>query len=230
MQVDHQPISIVIRAKNEAKWLGSCLFAVCHQDRHNIEIILVDNESSDDTVNIAKSFGCKIIHISDREFNYSKALNIGIAECSGSLIAILSGHCVPVHDQWLNHMVMNFYDDEVGAVYGRQEPLPDTSPSDKRDLWITFGLDRKTQKKDYFFHNANAMIRKSLWDKTPFDEALHGAEDQAWAKKILAEGLKIVYEPLANVYHQHGIHHGGNHERAIRVVKMIESIQNEGVS
>lgn len=105
--------------------------------------------------------------------------------------------------------------------------MPDTSASDKRDLWITFGLDRKIQKKDYFFHNANSMIRRNTWEKIPFSEQIHGVEDQDWANKVLQRGNLIVYEPTASVYHHHGIHHNQNEERATRVVQMIELIQKD---
>lgn len=220
-------ISVVIRSKNEEKWLGSCLFAIANQDTDDVEIILVDNESTDDSVAIAESFGCKILYIPDKEFNYSRALNIGISASSGDLVAIISAHCVPVNEQWLNHMAMHFEDKLVGAVYGRQEPLPDTPAGDKRDLWTTFGLDRKTQIKDYFFHNANSMIRRDLWEKVNFSEKIHGVEDRDWAKKMLKRGLRIVYEPHSSVFHQHGIHHNGNPERTVRVVKMIEAIHKE---
>lgn len=218
-------ISIVIRTKNEERWLDSCLFAVSNQDIGTPEIIIVDNESTDNTLKIASQYGCKILEISDADFNFSRALNIGIEEASHPLIAILSGHCIPVDDQWLSRLAMHFQDGGVAAAYGRQEPLPDSSPFDKRDLWITFGLERKVQKKDYFFHNANSMIRRIVWESQTFNEKINGVEDQDWAKKVLNNGAKIVYEPTARVYHHHGIHHSRSEERAARVVKMIELIR-----
>ncbi len=221
------PITIVIRTKNEARWIDSCLFAVSQQDYPEFEIVLVDNDSTDGTLDIARKYDIKVLRIPDSEFNYSRALNLGIRAGRGELVAILSGHCIPVNELWLAHLVMNFQDSLTVACYGRQEPLPDTSPADKRDLWITFGLDRKVQKKDYFFHNANSMIRKSVWEEVPFNEKIHGVEDQDWAKKILNNGSRIVYEPLAAVFHHHGIHHGGNEERVARVVSIIELIQQD---
>ncbi len=220
-------ISVIIRTKNEERWLDSCLFAVRNQDVGEVEIVIVDNESSDNTLKIAKSYQCITTHISNKDFNYSRALNIGINLSTGKLISILSGHCVPVDDRWLTCLSMHFLDEEVKAVYGRQEPLPDSNPVDKRDLWTTFGLDRRIQKRDFFFHNANSMIRRSAWDKQPFNEKLNGVEDREWATKILQSGNKIIYEPAASVYHHHGIHHSGNEQRAARVVRMIETIHQE---
>lgn len=227
MQVTDNKISVIIRSKNEERWLGSCLFAIKHQEVDDVEVVVVDNESTDSTVSIAKSFGCKIVTISDDEFNFSRALNRGIAYSSGDFIAIISSHCIPVDVQWLSCLRMHFENPDIAAVYGRQEPLPDTPAGDKRDLWTTFGLDRKIQVKDYFFHNANSMIRRNLWEKINFSEKIHGVEDRDWAKKAQSLGYKIVYEPYARVFHQHGIHHNGNQERTVRVVKMIEAIHKE---
>ncbi len=221
------PISVIIRAKNEEKWLASCLNAVAGQDCPAIEIIVVDNDSTDRSRDIAQRAGATLVTISDRDFNYSRALNQGIRASTGELVAILSGHCIPVNERWLSALAMHFADPEVVAVYGRQEPLPDSRSTDKRDLWTTFGLDRKVQKRDYFFHNANSMIRRRVWEGIPFNEAIHGVEDQDWAKKVLRNGARIIYEPLASVFHHHGIHHGQNEERAARVVRVLQLIQQD---
>ena len=218
-------ISIVIRCKNEEKWLSSCLSACTLQSWHDIEIILVDNDSTDNSLEIANYYNATILNIPSKNFNFSRALNIGIQASRGEYVAILSAHCIPQTDQWLSVMASHFTNSDIAAVYGRQEPLPDTKASDKRDLWITFGLDRRIQTKDYFFHNANSMIRKSVWNQLHFNEEIHGVEDQDWARKIQKLGHQIVYEPLASVYHHHGIHHSQNEDRALRVTRVLEQIR-----
>lgn len=220
-------VAVIIRAKNESRWIGSCLHAVTSQDYPSFEVVVVDNASTDGTREIALEYGCAILDIPEGEFNYSRALNLGIGSTEAPLLAILSAHCIPVNEQWLARLTMNLRDEEVVAVYGRQEPLPDSSPTDKRDLWTAFGLDRKHQQRDYFFHNANSMVRRSAWERIPFNERIHGVEDRDWAKKVLRNRARIVYEPSASVFHHHGIHHDGNAERADRVVKMIELIQKD---
>jgi GT2 family glycosyltransferase len=68
------------------------------------------------------------------------------------------------------------------------------------------------------------MLRRSVWERIPFDEEINGVEDRDWAKKVIAAGYHIVYEPQASVYHHHGIHQTMDVARAERVVKMIELI------
>lgn len=217
-------ISIVVRAKNEAAWLARCLEAVSLQDRDDHEVVLVDNASTDGTLEIARRYGCRILSISDRDFRYGRALNLGIETARGDLVGILSGHCIPAHDRWLSALAAPFDDPRVVGVYGRQLPLPDSHAFDKRDLWTTFGIERRVQATDFFFHNANSMIRRATWAGTPFDPEIQGVEDRAWAQHVLRAGGRIVYEPLAAVYHHHGIHQGRDPKRAERVVRVIQMI------
>ena len=223
-----EPVSVIIRTKNEERWIGACLDAVFNQDYPNFDVVVVDNDSTDRTREIVARYPvCTMITISDAEFNFSRALNRGIEKSRGSLLAIVSGHCVPADEQWMLRLSLGFADPGVAAVYGRQEPLPDSAPRDKRDLYTTFGLDRREQKRDFFFHNANSMIRRSAWKQVQFNEEIEGVEDRDWAKKVQEMNYTIVYEPSASVYHHHGIHHDQSPERAARVVSVIELIQKD---
>ncbi|MEW6542397.1 MAG: glycosyltransferase family A protein [Nitrospirota bacterium] len=220
-------ISVIVRTKNEQKWIGRCLAAVSRQAGPDFEVIVVDNCSTDATLDLIKRFDVKLVTISDEEFTFGRSLNVGIRAARGEFIAMISGHCVPATDLWLYRLWRNFQlDPAVVGVYGKQEPLPDTNSLDKRDLLTVFGLERRVQEKDYFFHNANSMVRRSTWEQIPFDEEIAGVEDRDWARRVLDQGHKIVYEPYAAVYHHHGINHSGDSKRADRVVRVIELIHN----
>ena len=47
-------ISIIVRTKNESHWIGRCLHGISNQNYKNIETIVVDNSSKDNTVQIVK--------------------------------------------------------------------------------------------------------------------------------------------------------------------------------
>ena len=218
-----QMVSIIIRTKDEERWITPCLKEVFSQNYKDFEVIIVDNESKDKTIEKASQFNVNKI-LTCKNYKPGLALNMGIRESKGEYIVCLSGHCIPVNKEWLSCLIRNFDDKNVAGVYGRQEPLAFTPDYDKRDLSIIFGLDKKVQKNDSFFHNANSVIRRDLWDIIPFDENITNIEDRLWAEKILQKGYTIVYEPKASVFHYHGIHQNGNIERCVNVVKILKGL------
>lgn len=218
-------ISIIIRAYNEEKWISICLKAIKKQNISDIEVVLVDNNSTDMTVQKAIQEYPNLILVTITNFLPGLAINKGIRASSGEFIGILSAHCIPTDENWLSKLKANLTDNNVAGVYGRQIPLNATSPEDTRDLLITFGLDHRIQIKDSFFHNANSMIKRSTWQQYPFDEDVTNIEDRIWGQKIISSGLKIAYEPEASVYHHHGIHQKGDKSRLENVVRILNEYE-----
>ncbi len=218
-------VSIIIRVKNEEKWINSCLRSVFNQIYKNFEVIIVNNQSNDNTIKNIKDFNVRVINI--KNFYPGKAINYGIKKSKGQFIVCLSGHCIPKDKYWLSNLIKNLQNKKVAGVYGRQEPLSFSKPSDKRDLILTFGLDKKIQKKDYFFHNANSAFRKDVWEKFPFNEKITNIEDREWGKRVINAGFKIIYDPKASVFHYHGIHQNQKSDRAINVSNLMEKIDGD---
>jgi hypothetical protein len=225
--MEQELISVIIRTKNEERWIDSCVKKIFDQKKVVFEIIIVDNFSSDNTINLVKKNfknknNIKILKI--KKFLPGKAINLGVRHSKGKYICCLSAHCIPYDNLWLFNLKKNLKSKKIAAVYGRQVPLPYTSDLNKRDLLNTFGLDKKIQKKDSFFHNANSLFRKSAWNKLNFDNKATNIEDRIWAHKILKFGYHIVYEPSARVYHFHGIHHDLEKERCSKIVEIMENL------
>jgi hypothetical protein len=217
-------VSVIIRTKNEERWIAQCIKKIKSQSITDIEIVLVDNKSTDKTITRARHEfpGIKVIELD--EYRPGLAINEGIRASAGHYIAILSSHCLPVDENWLQHLMDNLNQPLVAGVYGRQIPMRFTSSVDKRDLLLTFGLDKRLQKKDSFFHNANSMIRRETWEKYPFDENITNIEDRVWGKMMIEAGYTLVYEPEAAVHHYHGIHQNNNKERVDNVVQILEGL------
>ena len=218
-------VSIIIRTKNEERWITHCLEEVYSQSISDFEVIIVDNNSIDGTLKKASQYPVKIVNID--KYKPGKALNFGISNSKGEYLVFLSGHCIPVDNQWLSNLIKGLEDESIAGVYGRQMPMSFSSPEDKRDLLITFGLDRHINIKDSFFHNANSAIKREVWEKIPFDEDVLNIEDRIWANNVIKRGFKTLYESTAVVYHHHGIHHSNDLRRAETTVQVIEKIQGE---
>lgn len=214
--------SIIIRTKNEEKWIGHCLEAVFSQKIDaDLEVVIVDNNSNDNTVEVAKRYPIKKL-VEINKFFPGKAINKGIIASTGDYIVCISAHCIPKNENWLKKLYQNLENNtDIAGVYGRQLPVCFTSDFDKRDLLITFGRDKKVQINDYFFHNANSMFSRDIWSQFPFDDYSSNIEDRIWGKKVIEAGYKIVYEPDAAVYHHHGLH---QHENSTKRAKGIGTI------
>lgn len=217
-----QLVSIIIRTKNEERWIGPCLRAVFSQSYKPLEVIIVDNKSTDKTLAKAEQYPVRVISVS--EFRPGDAINQGIYASKGEYIVCLSGHCIPTTEDWLANLLRNLDDQRVAGVYGRQEPLNFSSDFDKRDLVTVFGLDRIVQRKDTFFHNANSAFRRHIWEQFPFDPDVTNIEDRLWARDVLEAGYSIIYEPESSVYHWHGIHQDLDRQRARKIVRILEGL------
>ena len=224
-------VNIVIRTFNEEDWIKHCLVHSLNQAYDNFVITIVDSGSSDATLKIVENFISrypeKIILKTIDLFKPGNAINFGARSMDSDYFICISAHCIPEDARWISSYVefMESNPNVVGA-YGRQLPLSCTQADDARDLMITFGAEQWIIEKDYFFHNANSIIRTKYWYEHPFDDDVPHIEDQVWAKKVIEMGLKTAYLPQAGVYHYHGLHqHGATKSfRAVNVLNVMHAL------
>jgi rhamnosyltransferase len=193
--------SIVIRAYNEEKHIGRLLEGIRHQTVSDVEIILVDSGSTDLTVSVAESFGARIVRIPSAEFTFGRSLNFGIHAATSEFIVIASAHVYPVYPDWLETLLHPFDDERVALTYGKQRG-PEFAKFSEQQIFHQWYPDvTNLNQATAFCNNANAAIRKSLWQKNPYDETLTGLEDLAWAKWAKDQGHAIAYVAEAEIIH-----------------------------
>lgn len=209
-------ISVVIRVRDAAEELDRCLCALKRQtipDACTLEIVVVDNESKDESRAVAQRYGAAIVPISRAEFTWGRALNRGIAQTRGDIVLLLSSDATPADETWLEHMVEPFAEADVAVVYGRQLPYPNAPIDERARLARTFGaepisLDRNKHAenpsaKGMLASNACAAIRRVLWEEYPYDEQTSGGEEGPFTCEALRRGWRCLYQPSARVYHSH---------------------------
>ena len=195
--------SVVIRAYNEAKDIGRLLEGIKLQTLNDIEVILVDSGSTDETVSIAKSYNAKIVHIAQEDFTFGRSLNYGVEAASGKFIVNVSAHCYPVYPDWLEQLLKPFDDKNLAVSYGKQRGGATNQYSEHQFFRQYFPDISQPRQGHPYSHNANAAIRRSLWEKHPYNEQLTGLEDLAWSSWAMEEGYDIAYIAEAEVIHLH---------------------------
>jgi glycosyltransferase involved in cell wall biosynthesis len=195
--------SIVIRAYNEETHIGRLLEGIKRQTLNDVEIILVDSGSTDETISIAELFGARIVRIASGEFTFGRSLNFGILEATREFVVIASAHVYPVYPDWLESLLRPFEDEKVALTYGKQRG-PDSAKFSEQQIFHQWYPDASSPNQSTAFcNNANAAIRKRLWDDHPYDETLTGLEDLAWSKWTKEQGYKIAYVAEAEIVHIH---------------------------
>jgi glycosyltransferase involved in cell wall biosynthesis len=195
--------SIVIRAYNEAQHIGRLLAGIEQQNVHDVQVILVDSGSTDDTVEIARRYGAEVVHIRPQDFTFGRSLNLGVAQARSERVVIASAHVYPVYPDWLERLVEPLNDPQVALSYGKQRGTPTSKFSEHQVFRQWFPDSPRPQQGYPFCNNANAAIRKSVWLQHPYDEMLPALEDLAWARWAQLQGHKIQYVPEAEIVHVH---------------------------
>ena len=196
-------ISVIIRTFNEQQHLGQLLYGITQQIVTDPEIIIVDSGSTDNTLAIAERYPVKIVHIRPEDFTFGRSLNTGIAAAAGEIIVITSAHCYPIYPDWLEQLIQPFTNPHIALTYGRQSEGETNHYSEGQFFRKYFPETSVPTQAHPYAHNANAAIRKTLWEQHPYNEALTGLEDLAWSSWAVEEGYDIAYIAEAEIIHQH---------------------------
>lgn len=195
--------SIIIRCYNEEQHIGRLLSGLMQQTVRDVEIIVVDSGSTDATVAIASRYPIKLVTIRPEDFSFGRSLNLGCRHATGEFLVMASAHVYPVYTDWLEQLLKPFDDPSIGLTYGKQRGNSVTQYSEHQIFATWFGEESVTYQSHPFCNNANAAVRRALWEQLPYDETLTGLEDLDWAKRAMKLGHRIAYSADAEIIHVH---------------------------
>lgn len=176
-------ISIVIRNKNEAKALENVLTILTKVYSADFdEIIVVDNNSTDDSRIIAEKFDCKIVPID--QFTYGKAINFGIEMAKNNYVLLLSSHAIPIGNSFFINARNEFKKNDTIAGLRFINSFDNYNRALKNDFIVKEGLN-------YGLMAACAMVNKKVWLIYKFDEMLLASEDKEWSARVIKNGYEI---------------------------------------
>lgn len=120
-------VSVVVASYNGARTLQACLDSLGRLNYPNYEVILVDDGSTDDTMQIAKQFSAVRTIRHEKNRGLSVARNTGIAAAKGEIVAFTDSDCRADED-WLHYLVAALVDGNFAGVGGHNLLPPEDSP------------------------------------------------------------------------------------------------------
>ncbi len=197
-------VSFVIIGRNEAEHLAACIASIqeVHYPRERKEIIFVDNNSTDRSVEIAAQFGVKIIALKQQPSTPGLARNAGLHAATGEYVHFVDGD-MTVPAEWLHHAVPAFSVPEVAAVVGcLQEVNPHKS-------WYNrfFDLGWKSAPLGEIENpGGGGMFRvEVLRTLGGYDETIFGAEEIDLGYRLRMKRFKTIRLPQLMARHDMGM-------------------------
>ena len=200
-------VSVIVPGYNEEKVIGHCVDSILASDYPNREVILVDDGSTDGTLNEMRRYGQApgVTVVAKPNGGKASALNAGLARAKGEIIFFVDadGMFAP---NTINEMLKGFESERVGAVCGNDSPI-------NLDRLLTRLANLQTHVGTGFVRRALTTLnclpivsgnigafRRSVLEKTgPFLEGFIG-EDLELTWRVHKAGYRVVFQPWATVY------------------------------
>lgn len=186
-------VSFVIPTKNSSRTIDRCLSSIKNQNYPNIEIIVVDNGSTDDTVDTANRYADKVLFDARK---LGRVRQTGIENAEGEILGIFDSDVYFPHNNWLINAVNFFsYAKGVATVWPKNIAPPEGPLFQK--LYLNLGnliLEDRIRKRRGVVGGGCALILKSaFFNVGGYDEGAHWGEDFNLAYKLKNFGYKLVY-------------------------------------
>jgi glycosyltransferase involved in cell wall biosynthesis len=220
-------VTVIVCTYNRHEILAKALesvFASRLPDSVKWEILVVDNNSRDQTREVVEEFGnrhpARVRYLFEPQPGKSFALNAGIREARGEIIAFMDDD-VTVEPTWLQNLTATLYSDQWAGTGGRTRP----AQSIPVPRWLAmegpyslggilaaaFDFGDEPCELQVAPYGANMAFRKAMFEKygafrtdmgpSPSRETPRPNEDTEFGRRLMAAGEHLRYEPSAVAYH-----------------------------
>lgn len=195
-------VSIITVSYNSAQTLGDTMKSVLEQTYHDIEYIVVDGGSTDNTIGIIQQyesqFGDRMKWVSEKDNGIYDAMNKGIQMATGDVVGILNSDDFFTASDVIERMVAGFDSDNIDAVYGDIHFIHDGNPekcvryySSKpfRPLFLRFG---------FMPAHPSFYCRRALFDKAGLYKTDYkiGSDYEMMVRLFLVHKIRAKYLPI----------------------------------
>lgn len=208
-------ISIIVVNWNTVDYIQKCLDSIYAQKYNNFEVIVVDNASSDDSVELIKKNFSKVQLIQNNDnLGFAEGNNIGIKHSRGEIIALINPDAV-IEKEWLSTIVKVLQSsDKIGAAVGKIFYLEEQC--DKNAVFCTWSKIDACSAMPYNFNGnepfsnvdylsgAAMIVKKDVIEKIGLLDADYFLyfDETDWCARMIRAGYDLTYTPYALVWHK----------------------------
>jgi len=210
--MDNPLVSVIIVNYNGKRHLEKCLESLMNVDYEKCEVILVDNNSTDNSVEFVKNVYPSVIIIKlDNNYGFAEPNNIGAKNAKGELLLFLNNDTV-VNPNFIREMISVLNQDSKIAICQSLLLKPNGEVESSGDFIDILGRaymskEKETKVKEILSaRGASMMVRKKMfWELGGFDKNFFASfEDIDLSWRAWIWGYKIVLVPNSIVYHTGG--------------------------
>ncbi len=197
-------VSVIVPVKNGAATLDAALRSVSRSYYRKVEVVVVDDHSTDGTAEIARRHGCRLLEAKDGH-GANNARNMGAREAAGEILVFIDADIIIGRETILG-IVETLDEASVDAVVGiytakhRHESLV----SQYKNLWVRYSYIKSPPAIDWLFGSISGIKKAAFERLGGFDVALlahRGHDDIELGKRFARAQLYIVLNMDIEVEH-----------------------------
>jgi glycosyltransferase involved in cell wall biosynthesis len=191
-------ISVIIPAYNEASHIQKCLQTLANQTLAEFEVVVIDNGSTDDTPDIAKTFmsTLNLKVVSKQRGSISAARNYGASLSRGAIVAFLDADCEPQPD-WLENGIKESIKD---AVWGAHYRIPENSTWVGK-IWNKYQATEQEGEVSFLPGGTIFIHRSNFESLGGFSESVETSEDVDLCTRARGQSMSVIAYKNLSVVH-----------------------------
>ena len=196
-------VSVIVPVYNGEQSIGPCIESLLasREPRDAMEVICVDNASTDATPDILRKFQPSIQVVRETKRGPAAARNAGLRVAAREFAAFTDADCT-VDSSWLSNILIPLRAGSAGAVGGKILARPEAGPVEQFGELVHDHYNAIENDRPPYFITMNLAARTDMLHSIGlFDERWIRMEDVDIAYRMVAAGERIVYQPDAVVYH-----------------------------
>ncbi|MDH2427104.1 glycosyltransferase family 2 protein [Sphaerisporangium sp. TRM90804] len=197
-------VSVIVPNYNYARTLDLCLSALERQTYPRVEVIVVDDRSTDDSVAVARRHGVRVV-VTDANIGAPAARNLGVRHAGGEVLFFLDSDVALAEDVVEHAVDLLTADPALGVVCGTYDPeplIPDSLVERYRSLQLHYWISGDAGDITTIYSAIFAMWTKVFHEVGPLNPALRHSENAEYGHRV-TQRYRIVLDTRIIGRHDH---------------------------